>query len=207
MGHKIKRNGVPVGTWGDKYDSNNIFKKFLIKNFKNTIVETIREYSQEINTVAEFGCGEGVIAALVKLQFPKFEVKASDYSPKIIKLAKKRWDLDINFYIKNIYELQSDDSADLIILCEVLEHLKDYRKALEKIKGLDFKYALVTVPREPIWRILQFISGNNIKEIGNTPGHVNHWNKRDFENLLSEYFEVHFTKSPFPWNLALVSQK
>ena len=36
------------------------------------------------------------------------------------------------------------------------------------------------MPREPLWRGLNMARGAYLKDLGNTPGHVNHWSKRSF---------------------------
>ena len=45
-------------------------------------------------------------------------------------------------------------------------------------------YLLVCVPREPLWRGLNMARGAYLKDLGNTPGHLNHWSKRSFVALL-----------------------
>lgn len=89
MGHKITQNGVPVGTWGSKYDSHNLIKRHLINNFKSLIIQTVSSIEDDIKTVSEIGCGEGVISALIKSEFKGFEVKALDHSSEIIEIANK----------------------------------------------------------------------------------------------------------------------
>ena len=42
------------------------------------------------------------------------------------------------------------------------------------------------------------------RDLGNTPGHVNHWSKRAFVDLLSRYGTVEEARSPFPWTMVLV---
>ena len=51
-------------------------------------------------------------------------------------------------------------------------------------------HLLVSVPREPLWRALNMARGAYVRELGNTPGHVNHWSRRGFAALLSRYGEV-----------------
>ena len=40
------------------------------------------------------------------------------------------------------------------------------------------RHLLVSVPREPLWRGLNMARGAYLRDLGNTPGHVNHWSKR-----------------------------
>ena len=65
-------------------------------------------------------------------------------------------------------------------------------------------HLLVSVPREPLWRGLNMARGAYLRDLGNTPGHVNHWSKRAFVSLLSRYGTVEEVRSPFPWTMLLV---
>ena len=66
------------------------------------------------------------------------------------------------------------------------------------------RWLLVSVPREPLWRGLNMARGAYWKDLGNTPGHLNHWSKRSFVALLSRHGEVVEARSPFPWTMLLV---
>ena len=46
--------------------------------------------------------------------------------------------------------------------------------------------------------------GAYIKELGNTPGHLNHWSREAFVELLSATATVEEARSPFPWTMLLV---
>ena len=46
--------------------------------------------------------------------------------------------------------------------------------------------------------------GAYLRELGNTPGHLNHWSKRSFARLLARNGETVELRSPFPWTMALV---
>ena len=46
------------------------------------------------------------------------------------------------------------DAAELVVCCEVLEHLPDPEAALATLAGLARPWLLVSVPREPLWRAL-----------------------------------------------------
>ena len=52
--------------------------------------------------------------------------------------------------------------------------------------------------------VLNMARGAYLRELGNTPGHVNHWSKRSFVRLLSQHGEVVEARSPFPWTMLLV---
>jgi hypothetical protein len=49
--------------------------------------------------------------------------------------------------------------------------------------------------------------GSYIGDLGNTPGHINHWSKRGFLQLLREYVDICEVRSPLPWTLVLCRRK
>ena len=66
------------------------------------------------------------------------------------------------------------------------------------------RHLLVSVPREPLWRALNVARGAYLRELGNTPGHLNHWSSAAFVALLGRHGEVLEARSPFPWTMLLV---
>jgi hypothetical protein len=46
--------------------------------------------------------------------------------------------------------------------------------------------------------------GAYLRDLGNTPGHVNHFSKRGFAALLAGHGTIVETCSPFPWTMILV---
>jgi len=64
-------------------------------------------------------------------------------------------------------------------------------------------HLLVSVPREPLWRALNVARGAYVRQLGNTPGHVNHWSRRGIAALLARHGEVVEARSPFPWSMVL----
>ena len=54
-----------------------------------------------------------------------------------------------------------------------------------------------------MWRALNTARGAYVRELGNSPGHLNHWSKRGFVSLVSRYGEVQEIRSPFPWTMLL----
>ena len=75
---------------------------------------------------------------------------------------------------------------DLVIACEVLEHIMYPAKVLAEAKRLSRRYAIFSVPREPIWRVLNVARGRYLADLGNTPGHINHWSTQSFVNQVGD---------------------
>ena len=98
----------------------------------------------------------------------------------------------------------ADGEFALATAIEVLEHVPDPEHTVaEMARCARGGHLLVSVPREPLWRGLNMARGAYLKDLGNTPGHVNHWSKRSFTELLSRHGQVVEATSPFPWTMLL----
>jgi SAM-dependent methyltransferase len=98
----------------------------------------------------------------------------------------------------------ADDEFELVAATEVLEHVVAPERALAEMARVASRHLLVSVPHEPLWRALNMARGAYLKDLGNTPGHLNHWTRRSFVSLLGRHGEVVQTRSPFPWTMLLV---
>lgn len=109
---------------------------------------------------------------------------------------------------RSIYDLEAkEDSADLIICCEVLEHIENPELALEKLYALDTSNYIFSVPREPLWCTLNFLRGKYLKDFGNTPGHIQHWSSREFIKMIEEAgFKIRLKRNPIPWTMILATK-
>ena len=62
-----------------------------------------------------------------------------------------------------------------------------------------------SVPRERIWSLANLARGKYLRDLGNTPGHINHWTKRGFVELVARRCTVRGARSPFPWTMVAAS--
>ena len=90
-----------------------------------------------------------------------------------------------------------------MLCCEVLEHLEDPAAGLAEIARVASRTCLVSVPREPIWRMLNVARGAYWSALGNTPGHLNHWSRAAFSAFVGTRLDVVETASPLPWTVVL----
>ncbi len=199
-------DGIPVGNWENKYETKNFIAKYLVDQFLRTVKQLILKYGDEIDSINEIGCGEGYLSSFT-LSLNVASVKACDFSEKIVNFAQKR-ESNVHFYIGNIYDLKREnDNADLVICCEVLEHLENPEKALDKLSKIANKYLLISVPNEPIWRVLNVARGAHLKRFGNTPGHINHWTSKQFYELVSNYMQIIEIRKPLPWTILFLKKE
>lgn len=195
-------DNVVIGNVYNKYQSKNPIVRVLMSRFHRTLLRLAsRTGAREVH---EVGCGEGYLARL--LAEHGFVVRASDFSVRIINQARRLTDvtdLKVDYQIRSIYDLTPDDSAELVVCCEVLEHLEDPAAALTELALAAHPHLILSVPCEPIWRVLNVARGKYISAGGNTPGHVNHWSRRSFVRLVEQYAEIQQVCSVTPWTFVL----
>lgn len=204
----LSEKGVVVGNTFDKYHSSNPIVQKIMQGFENALLELVTKANP--SSIHEVGCGEGYW--VLRWLEQGLDVRGSDFSETVIDLAKSNAhenELPPNiFKQKSIYDLRPDvDSADLIVCCEVLEHLEQPEEALQVLHKLNSNYAIFSVPREPIWSILNLTRGKYWSSFGNTPGHIQRWSQRGFLKLVSNYFNIEQISAPLPWTMLLCSPK
>jgi hypothetical protein len=62
---------------------------------------------------------------------------------------------------------------------------------------------ILSVPREPLWRLLNIARGHYMCSFGNTPGHLQHWSASRFRSLVGRHAEIVESRTPLPWTMLL----
>lgn len=199
--------GNVSGNFYDKYQTRNPIACALMNGFLGAFDELTQVARGR--TAFEIGCGEGELS--LRLLARGWDVRGCDVEPDVVAEANQRAGdsgFGNRFALRSIYDLAAAEiSADLLICCEVLEHLPDPQAALSRLAAQDAQHILLSVPREPIWRVLNCARGKYLKDWGNTPGHLQHWSRRAFLKLVSAHFEVLETRSPLPWTMVLCRKR
>ena len=187
----------------DKYATRNPVERRLVGGFLEELGELVdRTGAREAH---EVGCGEGELSMMLARR--GLSVRGSDISPEVIDEARTRAGdagVEIAFKAASIDELEPlADSAELVVCCEVLEHLPDPHAGLDTLAELAQPWLVVSVPREPIWRALNLARLKYVGALGNTPGHLGHWSRRSFLDFLRDRVDVVEVRSPLPWTMAL----
>jgi 2-polyprenyl-3-methyl-5-hydroxy-6-metoxy-1,4-benzoquinol methylase len=207
---------VPTGNTFDKYGSKNPVVRRLMSGFHETLDELWARAAP--STVLDVGCGEGVLTVEWAEQLGDTQVGADAPrgtgrrvvgidldDPKLRAEWAKRERPNLEFRVEEATHLSfADGEFDLAAAIEVLEHVPEPEATLAEMARVARSHLLVSVPREPLWRGLNMARGAYLRDLGHTPGHVNHWSKRGFVSLLSRYGVVEEARSPFPWTMLLV---
>ena len=88
---------------------------------------------------------------------------------------------------------------DLVLALEVLEHVPDPDAVLAEIARVGTGDVVLSVPWEPVWRLGNLARGRYVSELGNTPGHIQHFGRGAFRRLVGRHLAVRAVRRPFPW--------
>ena len=195
---------VPTGNTFDKYGSRNPVVRRLMDGFERALAELFELAAPE--SVLDVGCGEGVLTERWAERLQNGPVVGIDLDdPKLQSEWAHRRRENLEFRTIDGGDLPfADCEFDLVAAIEALEHVPQPERTLAQMARVAREHLLVSVPREPMWRALNVARGAYLRQLGNTPGHVNHWSKRGFVRLLETCGEVVEVRSPFPWTMLLM---
>ena len=175
-----------------KYTYKNRFYQKHLEAFLAEVYALLN--TTEASLVLDAGCGEGFVTDYLARQDPDLRLTGVDLSEDAIAYAKEHFGDRATFRTGSIYKLPfSDNSFDVIVCSEVLEHLDEPVRAIEEMKRVARSHVLITVPREPYFNWLNVI-GQRLG-ISPDPGHVNFWTKSTFQDFIN----VHFEEATFAW--------
>jgi len=195
---------VPTGNTFDKYGSTNPVVRRLMSGFERTLAELFAQAAPE--SVLDVGCGEGVLTHQWAQQLGEKRIVGIDLDDDKLKAewaTRQRPNLEYRTMLAENMPF-AENEFDVACAIEVLEHVPDPAHTVAEMARVARSHLLVSVPREPLWRMLNMARGAYLAQLGNTPGHVNHWSKRSFVRLLSQHGEIVEARSPFPWTMLLV---
>jgi 2-polyprenyl-3-methyl-5-hydroxy-6-metoxy-1,4-benzoquinol methylase len=195
---------VPTGNTFDKYGSTNPVVRRLMAAFEADLDELFALAAPR--AVLDVGCGEGVLTERWAKRLGSGRVVGIDLEDEklAVEWARRRRE-NLSFQAVAPGDLPfADGEFDLAAAIEVLEHVPDPAATLREMTRVARRHLLVSVPREPLWRALNLVRGAYVRDLGNTPGHLNHWSKRAFVRLLERHGEIVEVRSPLPWTMLLV---
>jgi ubiquinone/menaquinone biosynthesis C-methylase UbiE len=189
---------VPTGNIYDKYRSKNPIERRLMRGFFAALSGALPR--EPPATVLEVGVGEGEISARLRSLYPEAHIVGVDlHDDELAADWRKRGFIGV---YADIAHLPFPALAfDLVMAIEVLEHVVDPGTALAELVRVSRGGMVLSVPREPIWRVANMARGKYLADLGNTPGHLQHWSRRGFAELVGSQLEVVSVSTPFPWTM------
>ena len=200
----VSEDGIVTGNTYDKYGSTNPVVRRLMGGFQRALDELF--VRADPASLLDVGCGEGVLVHRWATRLGEKRVVGIDLQEESIQAGwAERQAPNLEYRTMQAESLPfAANEFDLVSAIEVLEHLPDPERTLSEMARCAGRHLLVSVPHEPLWRALNMARGAYIPQLGNTPGHLNHWSKRSFQRLLSRHGEVVEARAPFPWTMLLV---
>jgi 2-polyprenyl-3-methyl-5-hydroxy-6-metoxy-1,4-benzoquinol methylase len=200
----VSEEGIVTGNTYDKYGSGNPLVKRMMAGFERTLDELLAAAAPD--SILDVGCGEGVLVHKWAQRLDPARVVGIDLEESSIQEGwEQRRAPNLEYRVMKAEHLPfADGEFELACAIEVLEHVPDPQHTLAEMARCASRHLLVSVPREPLWRMLNMARGAYLRDLGNTPGHLNHWSKRGFARLLERHGEVVQARSPFPWTMLLV---
>ncbi len=193
-----------VGHFYDKYDTKNPIERKLTAGFLQAVSKLYEKVGPQ--TVLEVGCGEGILADYLLGKEPGvLMMHACDVS---LDSVRPGLDDSISFGQASIYQLPyTDNSFELVLCCEVLEHLTLPPIGLYELCRVASRAVIVSTPWEPVWRLLNMVRGKYLQELGNTPGHIQHFTHRGLLRLIEGQLNILHVERPLPWTVVLAEPR
>jgi 2-polyprenyl-3-methyl-5-hydroxy-6-metoxy-1,4-benzoquinol methylase len=189
---------VPTGNAYDKYATTNPIEQWMMRGFMRALDEALAALSPR--RILEIGVGEGHVMSRVRSRFPGVPLVGVDLLDETLGDGWREQDLACMFGDATRLPF-GDDSFDLVLAIEVLEHVPSPGLALAELSRVCSGTFVASVPFEPIWRVGNMVRGRYVGQFGNTPGHVNHWTRWGFRRFVGTRFHVQQSFSPLPWTM------
>ena len=196
----MEETPVPGNAY-DRYHARNPVARYLMDQFLETVARLVRPL--EIASVLDVGCGEGHLLAHLHVVKPEVRCTGIDISERIVEEARATYPA-LHFEVGNVYGLDLPDrSHDLVVAADLLQQLHDPQRALRELTRVSRRYVLLTVPREPLWRLMNMARLAYLDEWGSPPGHVQHYRRGDFLNMVRGHLRLIEVALPLPWVVVL----
>jgi len=192
-------------TYGNlqKHLNPNPVQRYLVRRFHRQIAFLVEMTGAE--RILDAGCGEGFVISDLLQENGGLTITGIDCSLEAIEMARQMVPPVLSrVCVGDLREMPyADDSFDLVMCLEVLEHLPDPHRGLRELRRMTSEHCLVSVPHEPFFRMINFLRGRHVGAWGRDPEHLQHWTAGRFRRLVGQYFEIEQFVCLFPWLIAL----
>lgn len=161
------KNGIASNDYIDYYTK---IVNFLIPHINDKNVR-----------ILDIGCSTGGLLSIFKLNGYS-NLLGFDPSPSAVRAAKKLYNIEAT--VNNIFDFNTNEKFDLIILSAVLEHLVDFSNSMQKIRALLKDQGLLFIEVPDAERFVLYISAP-FQQF--SIEHINYFSQYSIRNLLSNF--------------------
>jgi len=180
-----------------KYRSKNPVVRYLVGRFLRRVSELVA--TERPRCVLEVGCGEGIVLATLAARLPGTRFDGLELDETALEQARMRCP-GARLVRGDACELPfGDQSVDLVVCLEVLEHLPEPARALRELRRVTRAGCLLSVPHEPFFRVGNLLRGKNVARLGDPSDHLQHWGARGFATFCGRELAVRTRTTAFPW--------
>ncbi len=155
--------------------------------------------SERPRRILEVGCGEGIVLATLAARVPGARLDGLELDETALEEARKRCP-GAGLVRGDACALPfRDQSFDLVVCLEVLEHLPEPVRALRELRRVTRAGCLLSVPHEPFFRLGNLLRGKNVTRLGDPTDHLQHWGAREFAAFCGRELAVRTRTTAFPW--------
>ena len=192
-----------AGNVFDKYRTRNPLYRMLMSGFLEAARALVAEAGGRVRprSVLEVGCGPGDLAR--ELFDDAADYIGLDRTAGEVVLARGRRPSSRWLAADALALPFAGRRFDLVLACELLEHVEQPEVALREIERVGAGHVLISVPWEPVWSALNLARGAYPLRLGNTPGHVQRFSRGAIRALVGTHFDLVAERDPFPWTMLL----
>jgi len=172
-----------------------------------SILQIMRQNKIDPSSVCEIGCGAGEILRLMQKQLdPQALLVGYDIAPKAIQLAQTRENEHLHFHLGDFVQEVGNDTYDLILIVDVLEHFENCFQLLRDIKPKS-TYKILQLPLDI--SALSVIL-NELIQYRHATGHLHFFTKDIALEILRDagytirdmFYELRPFENPWSWHEA-----
>lgn len=174
------------------YNSKNPLVRYV---HRKRISSVTRNIPSDAKKILDAGCGEGHLFGFISSRFPGADYTGVDVTDVALSSARSRYP-QTSFKKMDITNLDFEDNVfDAVLLTEVIEHIYDYKKAIDEcIRVLKPGGVLIiTFPNELLWTVSRFLLGRRPIKV---PDHVNSFTPKRIDQCVS-HSRIHREGIPF----------
>lgn len=189
-----------------KYADRNPLQRLALGRFHDEAAAAIRALAPK--SILDFGCGEALLVEkLAERGVDLTGYVGVDLRAEAISDAKRRCP-DLAFAEADIFSWPADGRRfELVLASQVMEHLIEPRRNLQRLCSLALGRLLLTVPLEPWFQLLNLARGRDLARLGNHPEHVNRWSLDGFRDFVAAEAAVEKAWTVFPFIFVIARPK